>query len=369
MVEGPGGILRHAPLWCLNAPRGPWPKYEPSKRRITWPNGSWATIFSSEEPDQLRGFSGDTAWIDELAKFTNPRECWDNLQFGMREVSNDQPRICITSTPRPLPLLEEIEEQKGTVTIIGSSYENRANLDPTWYRRTIVPYEGTELGRQEIHAEILSDVKGRVYSSFSKLPWPKGNVDEGVEDVGGEILIGQDFNVNPMASVIGVRVADELHIIDALELEFSNTEEVAGEYQRRYPGRKVIICPDPSGRRRTSNAPAGRTDFSILRRAGFEVRSPSRAPLVRDRENNANAMYCSGGRRRVRVHPRCKGTLIRALMGLQYKQNKGDGSWTSVRDKGSGLDHVCDAADYLMWQEFRIIPDTQEQPEGFSWRV
>jgi phage terminase large subunit-like protein len=57
-VEGPGGILRNV------HPRER-PMYEPSKRRITWPNRSWA--------DQLRGFSGDTAWLDEMAKFVNAR--------------------------------------------------------------------------------------------------------------------------------------------------------------------------------------------------------------------------------------------------------------------------------------------------------
>jgi len=67
------------------------PRYEPSKRRLTWPNGSWATIYSDDEPDQIRGFSGDTAWFDEFAKFKNAIAVWDNLQFGMRERSTDRP--------------------------------------------------------------------------------------------------------------------------------------------------------------------------------------------------------------------------------------------------------------------------------------
>jgi phage terminase large subunit-like protein len=112
MIEGPGGILR-------NAPPSERPVYEPSKRRVTWPNESWATVYSAQEADQLRGYSGDTAWLDEFAKYSNPREVWDNLQFGMREASIDQPRVCITTTPRPLPILEEIEERKTTVTVTG----------------------------------------------------------------------------------------------------------------------------------------------------------------------------------------------------------------------------------------------------------
>jgi phage terminase large subunit-like protein len=156
-IEGPGGLLRN----CKPKDR---PHYESSKRRITWPNGSWATVYSSEEADQLRGFSGDTAWLDELAKYPNPQEVWDNLQFGMREASSDRPRRLITSTPRPLPIIRQIEKLPGTIVVTGSSYENRGNLDRTWFNETIAAYEGTRFGRQEIHAEILNDIPGALWS-------------------------------------------------------------------------------------------------------------------------------------------------------------------------------------------------------------
>lgn len=343
MIEGPGGILR-------NAPPGERPIYEPSKRRVTWPNESWATIYSAQEADQLRGYSGDTAWLDEFAKYANPREVWDNLQFGMREASTDQPRVLITTTPRPLPLLEEIEERKTTVVVTGSSYENRANLAPSWFAETLAAYEGTALGRQEIHAELLENLEGRVYSSFSKKRYPDGNVDETVKDLGAEIYIGQDFNVNPMASVLAVRAADECHVFDCLEVPTSNTDEVCAEVKRRFPNRRVIFCPDPSGKARKTSA-AGKTDFSIIQSYGFEVRAPSAAPLVRDRENNANAMFLKGTRRRVRVHPRAK-AYITALSNLMFKEG------TSIRDKGSSFDHICDAGDYLLWQEFNVLGTT-----------
>src|ERR1700674_5516002 len=101
MITGPGGVLKNTPPWER-------PRYEPSNRRLVWPNGSHATVYSDEVPDQLRGFSGDTAWIDEMAKFKNAAEVWDNLEFGMRECSNDRPRRLITTTPRPLPILRQI---------------------------------------------------------------------------------------------------------------------------------------------------------------------------------------------------------------------------------------------------------------------
>jgi len=131
---------------------------------LTWPNGSWATIYSDEEPDQVRGFSGDTAWLDEFAKFKHARDTWDNLEFGMRELSSDRPRRAITTTPRPLKVLQEIEAFDDTIAVIMSSYENRLNLDPTYYSQVIARYEGTRLGRQEIHAEYLLDVPNAMWT-------------------------------------------------------------------------------------------------------------------------------------------------------------------------------------------------------------
>lgn len=350
MLEGMGGLLRHVPLWCQQARGGPWPRYESSKRRVTWPNGTWATIYSSEEPDGLRGFSGSTAWLDEFAKYANPREVWENLQFGMREVSGDLPRVCITTTPRPLPILEEIEARPKTVTVRGTSYENRANLAPEWFSETISAYEGTRLGRAEIHGERLDDVEGRVYSSFSGLPFPLGNVDASVVDTGGEILVGQDFNVNPMASVIAVRAVDECHVLDALEIPVSNTEDVMEEIRRRYPKpRRVVVCPDPSGKQRRSSAAVGQTDYTIIESFGFEIRAPNAAPAVVDRVNNTQAMLLQGTRRRVRIHPRAA-VLIKAYKNLTYKEG------TNIRDKASGFDHILDAADYLYWSEFPVLP-------------
>jgi phage terminase large subunit-like protein len=140
------------------------PSYEPSKRRLTWSNGSWATIYSDETPDQLRGFSGMTAWVDEMAKFENPMDTWDNLQFGMREPSGDRPRVLITTTPRPLAIIRQIEALATTRVVRGSSYENKANLDPRWFTDLLSQYEGTRLGRQEIEAEILDDVPGALWT-------------------------------------------------------------------------------------------------------------------------------------------------------------------------------------------------------------
>jgi len=149
MVElGPASILK------ISRPSF-MPKYEPSKRRVVWPNGCVGTIYSGDEPDQVRGPSHDIAWIDELAKFKYPQQVWDNLQFGLR--NREDIRILITTTPRPIPILKELKDDPDTVDVPGSTYENKDNLPQRYFDYIIKKYEGTRLGRQEIYGQILED--------------------------------------------------------------------------------------------------------------------------------------------------------------------------------------------------------------------
>ncbi len=154
MVEGESGILAISPPWDR-------PRYEPSKRRLTWPNGAIATLYSADEPERLRGPQHDAAWCDELASWRYP-EAWDMLMFGLRLGAD--PRVVVTTTPRPTRLLRELAADR-TVTITrGTTYENRANLAADFIEQIVRKYEGTRLGRQEIEAEILDDMPGGLWS-------------------------------------------------------------------------------------------------------------------------------------------------------------------------------------------------------------
>ena len=149
IVEGPeSGILAVSPPWF-------YPKYEPSKRRLTWPNGSYATTYSGDEPDQLRGPQHHFAWSDELAKWRYAQEAWDNLEFGLR--LGKQPRVVVTTTPRPIPIIKTLLKDSQTHVTSGSTYENLHNLAPAFIARVVKKYEGTRLGQQELHAHVLDD--------------------------------------------------------------------------------------------------------------------------------------------------------------------------------------------------------------------
>lgn len=159
IVEGDSGILA-----CH--PKDFRPTYEPSKRRLTWPNGAVATLFNAVEPDQLRGPQHDLAWGDELAKWRYARETFDQLQFGMR--LGRHPRQLFTTTPRPIELVRELVARgvrgDGVMVTRGRTMDNSANLAAPFLAEIRQRYDGTRLGRQELDGDILDDAPGALWT-------------------------------------------------------------------------------------------------------------------------------------------------------------------------------------------------------------
>jgi len=158
MIEGQSGILAISPPWFR-------PEYQPSKRRLTWPNGAQAFTYSSEEPGQFRGPQYHGAWCDESAKWSNADECYDNLQFGLRLGRSEgwTPRSVWTTTPLPISLIRMLLNDPKTVVSRGSTFENTLNLAPSALARFVRKYMGTRLGRQELDAEVLEDIPGALW--------------------------------------------------------------------------------------------------------------------------------------------------------------------------------------------------------------
>jgi phage terminase large subunit-like protein len=167
LAEGPCGFLAIAPKWNR-------PVYEPSKRRITWPNGATCTLFSAEEPDALRGPQHDFAICDELAKWKYSTEAFDNLMFGLRlkRPGSSRPRCLIATTPLPIKIIKallarartEANPNGDTVVVRGSTLENANNLAPSFINQILERYRGTRLERQEVFGEVLLDVPGALFS-------------------------------------------------------------------------------------------------------------------------------------------------------------------------------------------------------------
>lgn len=148
MVEGVSGLLAvHT--------REERPRWEPSRRRLEWPNGAVAQGFSAEDPESLRGPQFGAAWCDELAKWRRGEAAFDMLQFGLR--LGDHPRQMVTTTPRPTHLLRRLLDDPATAVTRAKTADNAFHLAPTFLSQVLARYGGTRLGRQELDGEIIED--------------------------------------------------------------------------------------------------------------------------------------------------------------------------------------------------------------------
>lgn len=154
-AEGDSGIVN------ILKEYGVLKNYNRSNGEIFLINGARIKLFSSEEPDRLRGPQHDGGWCDEFASFNN-FEVWDNYVMGAR--LGEHPQTLITTTPRPLKILKKLIAKETTITVSGSTYENAANLAPSFLEEMQLTYEGTRLGRQELYGEILEDTPGALWT-------------------------------------------------------------------------------------------------------------------------------------------------------------------------------------------------------------
>lgn len=155
MIEGVSGLL-------AVHPRQQRPVWQPSRKRLQWPNGAVAQAFSADDPESLRGPQFGCAWSDEIAKWRYAEAAFDMLQFGLRLGA--QPRQLITTTPRPITLLKRLMAAPSSVVTRAPTRANAFNLAPGFLRSVMERYHGTRLGRQELEGEIIEDRPDALWS-------------------------------------------------------------------------------------------------------------------------------------------------------------------------------------------------------------
>lgn len=166
MIMGDSGIMNRS------YPH-PVPEHQPTKRRLLWPNGAQAFTYSAAAPSQLRGPQHDAAWVDELAAFDDASKgdaldtSWNNLMLGMR--LGEDPKCIVTTTPKRVKVVKQVMERPTTVVTRSTTYENLANLAPSFREQVVMTYEGTRIGRQELMGEYLEDIEGAL--------WDQGTID------------------------------------------------------------------------------------------------------------------------------------------------------------------------------------------------
>jgi len=191
MIEGESGIL-------AICPPDERPAYVASKRRLEWQNGAVSLIFTADEPERLRGKQHYKIWADEVAAWRY-EESWSQAMMGLR--LGDNPQGIVTTTPKPTKLFLELLKDPRNIVTTGTTYENRANLAAGFFNYVISKYEGTRLGRQELNAEVLTDMPGAL--------WKRADIDKNRVLKAPETLDRVVVGVDPTASSGG----DEAGII------------------------------------------------------------------------------------------------------------------------------------------------------------
>jgi phage terminase large subunit-like protein len=172
--EGESGLMAVIPDILIR-------DYNKALHEIVLINGSLIKGISASEPDRFRGGQYHGAWLDELAAWDYLDEAWYNIQFAVRLKKEDgRTQIIATTTPRPKDLIVELVGREGDDVALttASTYVNLANLAPS-FQKQILSYEGTTIGRQEIHAELIdAEESGIVKRDMFKLwapnkPFPK----------------------------------------------------------------------------------------------------------------------------------------------------------------------------------------------------
>ncbi|MBJ7500507.1 MAG: DNA-packaging protein, partial [Sphingopyxis sp.] len=194
MIEGPSGLLAVArseeePHWIGG------------RRELHFESGAVATLYSAAAAENLRGPEHHVAWCDELAKWRHADAAWDNLMMGLR--LGDNPRVLVTTTPRPTTLMRRIMALPGFEETRGGTNDN-PYLPSNFVEAMVASYGGTRLGRQELDGELLEDVEGAL--------WTRGLVERcrvGAEGTGKpvRVIIGVDPPATSNGDACGIVVA------------------------------------------------------------------------------------------------------------------------------------------------------------------
>ena len=315
-------------------------------------NGSVIALKGAEKPNNLRGRSLDYVVLDEFADMRP--EAWSEVLRP--SLSDRQGGALFIGTPKGRNHFYDI-------------WAKGIDGDNDWSSFQYTTLQGGNVLEEEVSAA-RNDLDERTFQqeyeaafvNYSGIIYYAFNREKSVkriEDTGGTLHIGLDFNIDPMSAVVCLRHGNDLLAIDEIVMYGSNTDEMVAEIKSRYSDRPVIIYPDPASRQRKTSA-GGRTDLSILQNAGFAVKSKNSHALVRDRINAVNSrLRSSGGDRYLFIDPKCKHT-IKSLERQTYKEG------TSQPNK-DGFDHMNDALGYLVEYLFPLRTDYKiEQPTRWS---
>jgi len=310
-------------------------------------NGSVISLKGADRPDTLRGVGIHFIVLDEFQDMK--KDVWTVLRPTLTDTAG---RAIFIGTPKSFNHLHEFYQR-------GNPFNPKRNPQwSSWQFKTaespFIPFSEIENARRDLDPKTFrqeyeasfESMAGRVYYDFDRTK----NVRRSPFDPSLPIIIGQDFNVDPMSTVIMQKHGEELWATGELSLRSSSTEDVCKALVDEYGWGvldRATVYPDPAGQNRSSAR--GESDIQIFREWGFKrVLFRKKHPLVRDRVAAVNRLICDAkGERRFFIDPECQHLII-GLEQVIYKEG------TNEVDKSLGIEHMTDACGYPIEYEWPI---------------
>ena len=318
---------------------------------ITLKNKSRIQLRSSDNFNSLRGVGLDFICMDEFSD-VDERAWYEVLRPTLSDKSREGSALFL-GTPRGFG---------------NWSYNlfTRQESDKNWESFQYTTLDGGQVSENEIeqakndlddrtfkqeYMASFEKYSGQIYYNFDR---QENVIDEYVTTT-NSIHIGIDFNIDPVSAVISEVKQDNLYVYDEIVIYSSNTDELVEEINNRYSGKHIFVYPDPASKQRKTSA-GGRTDLSILKNAGYNVRVRNAHPLIRDRINAVNTKLKNAkGLRTLFIANNCK-NVIKSIERQIYKEG------TSLPDKENNYDHMNDALGYLVEFLYPIKRDFKPSP-------
>jgi hypothetical protein len=318
---------------------------------ITLKNKSLIQLRSSDNFNSLRGVGLDFICIDEFSD-VDERAWFEVLRPTLSDKSREGSALFL-GTPR------------GFGNWSFNLYKRQDN-DKNWKSFQFTTLDGGQVSQSEIdqakndlddrtfrqeYMASFEKYSGQIYYNFDR----EQNIIEKYTPTTNSIHIGIDFNIDPVSAVISEVQQDDLYVYDEIVIYSSNTDELVEEINNRYSGKHIFVYPDPASKQRKTSA-GGRTDLSILKNAGYNVRVRNAHPLIRDRINAVNTKLKNAkGVRTLFIANNCK-NVIKSIERQIYKEG------TSLPDKENNYDHMNDALGYLVEFLYPIKRDFKPAP-------
>jgi hypothetical protein len=299
--------------------------------------GRNATIYvlSSDRPDSLKGSNLCFVALEE--PFIQPIIAFEQAIARVRDPSARHREILLAGTPEQMDwgydLCEgELRERYDVGVITGSTMMNLAL--PKNYAETMMKGYDAKAAEAYVMGKFVNLSTGVVYYGFDQAEHVVAR-----EPVSGcRLGMGMDFNVNPMACCVFWWKGNDIHILREYEFPNSDTEYACKSVREDWGSGLEDVFPDASGRARATNAPGGRSDFTILREQGFTVNAKSANPSLRDRHNAVNGKFKPAvGRHSITIAPECK-RLIKYFGRYTHEDRN--------KEKMKAMSHLLDAATY-----------------------